>query len=74
MSVLYLPKAYICHYYHDVSVFLTFKDQSCNAKTRRSDEMDNSLFDTYKKYVIPHGKHMFQTAYDMAMSTMCAYL
>ena len=25
------------------------------------------------KTVMPHGKNMFQTAYDMAMSTMCAY-
>ena len=35
--------------------------------------MINSLFETYKNYVISHGKHMFQSEYDMVMATMCAY-
>ena len=49
------------------------KDQSCNAQNRRSGEMSNSLFDTYKSAFMPHGKNMFQTAYDMDMVTMCEY-
>ena len=35
--------------------------------------MDNSLFEPYKNSFMPHGKHMFQTASRMAMSTMRAY-
>ena len=35
--------------------------------------MVNLLFETYKNSVIPHGKHMFQTASDMAMTKICAY-
>ena len=35
--------------------------------------MANSLFETYKNTVTPHGKHMFETAYDMEMATMCVY-
>ena len=35
--------------------------------------MDNCLFETYKNFVRPHGRHIYQTAYDMSMSTMCAY-
>ena len=28
---------------------------------------------TYKNYVMPHGKHIFKTASDMYMETICAY-
>ena len=49
------------------------KDQSCNAQNRSSSEMANPLLETYKSLVTPYGKHMFQTAYNMAMATMCAY-
>ena len=35
--------------------------------------MTNILFETYKNTVMTHDKHIFQTAYDMAMATMCAY-
>ena len=35
--------------------------------------MDNRLFDTYKNSVIPHGHHIYATAAEMAMVTMCAY-
>ena len=49
------------------------KDQICNAQNRSSCEMVNLLFDTYNNSVSPHGKHMFQTSYDMTMETMWAY-
>ena len=35
--------------------------------------MDNCLFETYENYGIPYGHHIYETAADMAMSTMCAY-
>ena len=35
--------------------------------------MANHLFETYKHSVIPHVKHVFKTASDIAMATMCAY-
>ena len=48
-------------------------DQIYNAQNRKSVEMANHLFETYENYFIPHGKHMFQTEYDIVMATMCAY-
>ena len=35
--------------------------------------MDNSIFGIYKSSVMPHGCHIYATASDMAMATMCAY-
>ena len=35
--------------------------------------MSNNLFEAYKNTVLPHGKHMFQTASDMEMENICAY-
>ena len=72
VSVVYLPKSCINHYYHGVS-FLKIIDQCCNTQNRRSGEMTNFLFDTYKNSAIPYGNHMFQTASDMAVAKMCAY-
>ena len=74
LSVTYLPKEIIHNYYHGVSVLKKLKDQICNAQNRRSSEMSNCLFETYKISYMPHGKHMFPTAYEIVMSKMCAYL
>ena len=38
-----------------------------------SGEMANCLFETYKNSILPHGHHIYQTASDMSMATMCAY-
>ena len=73
MSDVYLPKACIRRYYHEVSVFGKLKDHSFNAQNIRYGEMANRLFEIYKHSVVPHCKHMFQTEYEMAMVTMCAY-
>ena len=35
--------------------------------------MENNLFETYKYYLMPHGKHIFKTAYEMAIAVICAY-
>ena len=35
--------------------------------------MANILFDTYKNNFMIDGKHMFHTASDMVITTMCAY-
>ena len=35
--------------------------------------MSNHLFNTYENSVMSHGKHIFETAYDMAMVEMCEY-
>ena len=42
-------------------------------QNRRSGEMVNCLFGTYKKYFMPHGKHMLQSESDISMATMCTY-
>ena len=31
------------------------------------------IYYTYKNTVIPHGRHIYAKAYDMAKATMCAY-
>ena len=49
------------------------KDLSQSAKNIRSSEMDNILFETYKKYFMPHGCLIYQTESDRDMSTICAY-
>ena len=36
--------------------------------------MDNCLFETYKNSTMPHGSHMYKTASEISMDTMCAYL
>ena len=49
------------------------KDLSQNIQNRRSGEMSNRLFETYKNSVMPHGHHIYETASDMFMETICAY-
>ena len=48
-------------------------DQIHNAQNRRSNEITNHVYVRYKNYVIPRGKHMFKSASDMEMTTICAY-
>ena len=44
-----------------------------NEQNRRSSEMYNCIFETYKNSAMPHGFHNNQTAYEIAIATMCAY-
>ena len=32
-----------------------------------------SIYETYKNTVMPHGRHIYAKAYEMAKATMCAY-
>ena len=48
-------------------------DLNQNSQNRRYDEMDNLIFYTYKKYVMPHGFHIYATVAEMYMKIMCAY-
>ena len=36
-------------------------------------EMFNRLFDTYDKFLMPHGCHIYVSSSEMFMYTMCAY-
>ena len=45
----------------------------CNEQNIRYDEMANRIFETYKSSVMPHGRNMFKTEPDMAMSKMCTH-
>ena len=49
------------------------KDQIQNAQSRRSSGKAHHVYETYKNKVIPHGRHIYAKAYDMAQATMCAY-
>ena len=46
------------------------KDQSQNAKSRRSGEKAHDIYTTYKNTVMPHGNHIYDKASDMANTTM----
>ena len=46
---------------------------SQNEQKRRPAEKANHPLETYKNSVIPHGRHIYVTAADTAMATMCAY-
>ena len=35
--------------------------------------MDSHIFETYMNNMMPHGRHIYQTASDMSMATMCTY-
>ena len=41
---------------------MKLKDLSQNSQKQRSGEIVNSLFETYKKSVMPHGRHIYSTA------------
>ena len=33
---------------------------------------ENRIYETYKNAVMPHGRHIYAKAFDMAKATMCA--
>ena len=43
------------------------------AQNIKYSENDNGLFETYKDFVMPHGRHIYATSADTDMATMCAY-
>ena len=49
------------------------KNQIQNAQNRRSGEKSNRMYETYKNVVMPHGRHIYSKAYDMAKAKFCAY-
>ena len=49
------------------------KYHSQNDQNRRSGEKENCIYETYKNTVMPHGRHIYTKAYDMAKAKMCAY-
>ena len=46
---------------------------SQNEQNRRSGQIYNRLFETYKNSVMPHGRHIYATASDMSMAAMSSY-
>ena len=56
-----------------LDLFEKLKYQSCNTQNRRSYELENIIFDTYKNSVMPHGKNIVKTESDTNMATVCAY-
>ena len=53
-------------------LYKKIKYQSNNAQKIRHGEIASNIFETYKKYMIPHDRHIYQTASDMYMDTMSA--
>ena len=57
-----------CYWY-----FKKLNYQIQNAQNRRSGGKENNIYETYKNTVMPHGRHTYAKAYDIAKETMCAY-
>ena len=49
------------------------KDQIQNAQSRRSSEKAHHVYETYKNTVMPHGRHIYDKAVELAQATMCTY-
>ena len=49
------------------------KDQTQNSQIRRSGEKAHHIYGTNKNTVMPHGRHIYAKASDMANSRMCTY-
>ena len=49
------------------------KDKSQNYQSRRSGEKAHHIYEKYKNTVMPHGRHIYAQASDMAKATMCTY-
>ena len=49
------------------------KNKIKNALSRRSVEKAHHIYETYKNTVMPHGRHNYAKASDMANATMCTY-
>ena len=70
---------YICQKYTFIItimlllVFKKLKDQSKNSQNRRSGEKSNCIYETYKNTVMPHGRHIYAKASDMAKAKICEY-
>ena len=56
------------------SIIKTPQDNiSQNARNRRSIERSNCLFETYKKSMMPHRRHIYTTEADISMTKVYAY-
>ena len=74
VSVVYLPKVYIPHYYDGVIVIK--KNERIKSKMLKIEGMDKKkirIYETYKNKVIPHGRNIYAKASNMSKSTICAY-
>ena len=49
------------------------KDKSKNAQRRRSGKKAHHIYETYKNTVMPHGRHIYAKASDMANAKICTY-
>ena len=49
------------------------KDRIQNSQSRRSSEKANHIYETYKNTAMPHGRHIYAKASDMANATICTY-
>ena len=74
VSVVYLPRVYITHYYHGVIVIKKNSRIKPKCSKQKVWEKPNRIYETYKNTVITHGRHIYPKEYDMARATMCAYL
>ena len=49
------------------------KDKIQNSQSRRSGEKAHNIYTTYKNTVMPHGRHIYAKASDIANATMNTY-
>ena len=73
VSVVYMTKVYIPHYYHVVIIIKKLKDQRNISQSIRSEEKSHHIYETYKNTFMPHGRRIYTKASDMAKAKNCAY-
>ena len=66
VNVAFLLKVYIHHCYPGMIGILKLQDKIQNSQTRRSVEKAHHIYETYKSKVMPHGRHIYAKASDMA--------
>ena len=74
VNVEFMLKLYINHCFPGViGIEKKLKDQFQNDQNRSSGEKAHHIYETYKNTVMPHGRHIYAKASEMANETMCAY-
>ena len=74
VSVAYLPKVYIHHYFHGLIVIQ--ENSRIKAKILKTEGLGKKkihIYETYKNTVMLHGPHIYVILSDMEKATMCVY-
>ena len=72
-NVAFVLKLYIHHYFTGVIGIFKTEISKLKCSNRRSGEKAHHIYETYEYTVMPHGRHIYAKAYNIAKSTSCIY-